>query len=102
MMFRTYRAKLVIYIILLIAFLSVTLGYSYRYVHQVIMDEADDHLVRLKQLLNGHLNAERNELQRYATLVAQDLRLKEYMYVVTGIGGDTEPLRRLYEREFGW
>lgn len=102
MLFRTYRARLVVYIILLILFLSVTLVYSYRYIHQVILDEADNHLVRLKQLLNGHLNAERNELQRYATIVAQDLRLKEYMYVVTGIGGDSEPLGTLYDREFGW
>ena len=102
MLFRTYHARLVVYILLLILFLSITLVYSYRYVHQVILDEADNHLVRLKQLLNGHLNAERNELQRYATIVTQDLRLKEYMYVVTGIGGDSDPLETLYEREFGW
>jgi len=102
MLFRSYRARLVIYITLLMLFLSGTLIYSYRYVHQVILDEADNHLVRLKQLLTGHLNAERNELQRYATIVAQDLRLKEYMYVVTGIGGDSQPLGQLYDREFGW
>lgn len=102
MLFRSYRARLVIYILLLILFLAGTLVYSYRYVHQVILDEADNHLVRLKQLLNGHLNAERNELQRYAAIVAQDLRLKEYMYVVTSIGGNSEPLGKLYDREFGW
>jgi len=99
---RTYRAKLGFYIILLLVFLSGTLAYSYHYVQQVMLDEADSHLVRLKQLLNGHLNAERNEIQRYATIVAKDLRLKEYMYVVTGIGGDSEPLQKLYDREFGW
>lgn len=102
MFFHSYRAKLIFYMVLLILFLSVTLGYSYRYVQQVFLDEVDSHLVRLQQLLDGHLNAERNELQRYATIVAQDLRLKEYMYVITGIGGDSEPLSKLYEREFGW
>ena len=102
MLFRSYRAKLVVYMVLLIIFLSVTLGYSYRYVQQVFLDEVDSHLLRLQQLLDGHLKAERNELQRYATIVAQDLRLKEYMYVITGIGGDSEPLNKLYEREFGW
>ena len=99
---KTYRAKLVVYLILLLVFLSGTLVYSYRYVEQVILDEVDDHLIRLKQLLNGHLNAERNEIKRYATILAKDLRLKEYMYVVTGIGGDSEPLEKLYDREFGW
>ena len=102
MLFRSYRAKLVVYMVLLIIFLSVTLGYSYRYVQQVFLDEVDSHLLRLQQLLDGHLKAERNELQRYAAIVAQDLRLKEYMYVITGIGGDSEPLNKLYEREFGW
>ena len=102
MLFKSYRAKLLVYMVMLIIFLSVTLGYSYQYVQQVFIDEADNHLLRLKQLLNGHLSAEREELQRYATIVAQDLRLKEYMYVITGIGGDSEPLIKLYEREFGW
>lgn len=102
MQIQSYRARLVVYIILLILFLLGTLGYSYRYTHQVILDEADNHLVRLKQLFNSHLNSERDELQRYAAIVAQDLRLKEYMYVVTGIGGDSQPLRKLYDREFGW
>ena len=102
MWFRSYRAKLVVYMVLLILFLAVTFGYSYRYVQHVFLDEADNHLIRLQQLLDGHLNAERNELQRYASIVAQDLRLKEYMYVITGIGGDSEPLKKLYEREFGW
>ena len=102
MFYKSYRAKLLVYMVMLIVFLSVTLGYSYQYVQQVFLSEADNHLLRLKQLLNGHLNAEREELQRYATIVAQDLRLREYMYVITGIGGDSEPLIKLYEREFGW
>jgi len=102
MFLRSYRAKLVIYMVLLLVFLSATFGYSYKYVQQVLMDESDNHLVRLKQLLNGHLNSEQDELQRYATIVAQDLRVKEYMYVITAIGGSSEPLSKLYEREFGW
>jgi len=87
---------------MLIIFLSATFIYSYTYIQRVILDESDNQLVRLKQLLNGHLNSERSELQRYAAIVAQDLRVKEYMYVITGIGGSSEPLSKLYEREFGW
>lgn len=102
MLFRSYRAKLVIYMALLIVFLSATFIYSYTYVQRVMLDESDNHLVRLKQLLNGHLKSEQSELERYAAIVAQDLRVKEYMYVITGIGGSSEPLSKLYEREFGW
>jgi len=101
-LFRSYRAKLVIYMAMLIVFLSATFIYSYTYIQQVMLDESDNHLVRLKQLLNGHMNSERSELERYAAIVAQDLRVREYMYVITGIGGSSEPLSKLYEREFGW
>jgi diguanylate cyclase (GGDEF)-like protein len=101
-LFRSYRAKLVIYMAMLIVFLSATFIYSYTYIQRVMLEESDNHLVRLKQLLNGHLNSERSELERYAAIVAQDLRVKEYMYVITGIGGSSEPLSTLYEREFGW
>ena len=66
------------------------------------MNEADNHLVRLQQLLEGHLKAERNELQRHATIVSHDLRLKEYMFVVTSIGGESKPLQALFDRLFGW
>lgn len=83
-------------------FLSGTLLYSYQYVQNVIFEEADNHLLRLKQLLVGNLRSDQSKLQRYATIVARDLRLKEYLFVVTGIGGDSQPLENLYERQFGW
>jgi len=102
MFWRTFRARLFIYSTILIIFLSATLFYSYRYSHDVIMTEADNHLFRLQQLLDGHLAAERNELQRYTTILSLDLRLKEYMFVVTGIGGDSKALQTLYDRVFGW
>jgi diguanylate cyclase (GGDEF)-like protein len=101
-LFRSYRARLVIYMAMLIVFLSATFIYSYTYIQRVMLDESDNHLVRLKQLLNGHLKSEQSQLERYATIVAQDLRIKEYMYVITGIGGSSKPLTKLYEREFGW
>jgi len=83
-------------------FLSGTLLYSYRYVQKVIFEEADNHLLRLKQLLVGNLKSEQSKLQRYANIVTRDLRFKEYLFVVTGIGGDSQPLEDLYERQFGW
>jgi len=83
-------------------FLSGTLIYSYRYVQNVIRAEADTHLSRIIQLLNSQLETERSELRRYASVVADDLRLKEYMFVVAKIGSDSAPLAELYDRLFGW
>lgn len=102
MRMQSYRFRLALYMFLLIVFLSATVIYSYGYASKIVREVADSHLDRLVQLLDSHLNQERNELQRYATLVSQDLRLKEYMYVITEVGGDSKPLDTLYEREFGW
>lgn len=102
MFFFGYRARLVLCCMILILFLSGTLLYSYRYFHNVILHETDSHVLRLKQILDAHLASDRSELQRYATIVADDLRLREYMFVVTGIGGDSQALSSLYERQFGW
>jgi len=99
---RSYRSRLIAYCIIMMLFLTGTLIYSYRYVHEVIRHESTAHMDSMIQLLNGHLETERNELQRYATIVSDDLRLKEYMYLLTEIGADTEPLEKLYNRVFGW
>ncbi len=99
---RSFRSRLIAYSITMMLFLAGTLIYSYRYVHDVIRNESDAHMGRMVQLLNGHLEVERNELQRYATIVSDDLRLKEYMYLLTEIGADTAPLETLYNRLFGW
>ncbi|NOY66751.1 MAG: diguanylate cyclase [Gammaproteobacteria bacterium] len=66
------------------------------------MGETNKHLVRLQQLLNAHMKTERDELLRYATIVSHDLRLKEYMFIITDIGGDSKPLQQLFDRQFGW
>ena len=102
MFYLSYRLRLFFYSIILMAFLSGTLIYSYHYVQTVMLQEADNHLLRMKQLLIGSMNADNNELQRHATIVSRDSRLKEYLFVVTGIGGDSDALKQLYERQFGW
>ncbi len=99
---RSYRGRLGIYIFTLLLFLVTTLVYSYRYSRDVILREADVHIARTAQLLEAHLEAQREELMRYAEIVADDLRIQEYLFIVTGLGTGNEPLRELYERQFGW
>lgn len=102
MWLQSYRSRLFFYSIILMLFLATTLLYSYYYVKNVIHSEADIHMIRMVQLLTSHLESERSELQRYASVVGKDLRLKEYMFVVAKIGSDSGPLSDLYDRIFGW
>lgn len=101
-MFKTYRSRLMAYTVLLVMFLTSTLGYTYIYSRNVILEESENSLTDTAQMLNGNLEAEEIELLHYSEIVKDDLRIQEYMFMVSMVGTDSEPLRNLYERQFGW
>ena len=98
----SYRGRLVIYSIALMIFLSGTLFYSYHHVYSLIKTEAHNHIERVAQLSHSRLEDIRSSLKGYVDIVQDDLRLQEYMYVVTHIGSETKPLQELYKKHFGW
>lgn len=100
--FHSYRGRLIIYSIALMISLSGTLLYSYHYVSSLISSETDNHIERVAQLSNSRLKDMRASVKGYAEIVKDDLRLQEYMFVVTNIGSDIKPLKELYEKHFGW
>lgn len=99
---QTYRARLIVYSSVLMVFLIGTLVYSYYYTRAVILQESESNLTNTARLLQSQIESERNELLRYAGIVADDLRMQEYMFVVVRIGSDNDPLLKLFERLFGW
>ena len=98
----SYRGRLVIYSIALMLFLTGTLLYSYHHVLSLIENEADDHIQRVEQLTHRRIEDRHSSLKGYVDIVRNDLRLQEYMFVVTNIGSDVKPLRELYQKHFGW
>jgi len=98
----TYRARLTIYTLTLLAFLVGTLAYSYRATRDALLQAAEENMDRTVQLLDSQIAAERNEMLRYAVIVRDDLPLQEYMFIVVRIGSDLQPLRELYDTHFGW
>lgn len=102
MFVKSYRFRLIIYISLLVVFLSATLAYSYKHTSEVILTEVKNNLDRTIQLFNSQLVSERSELKRFSNIVADDLRIQEYMFVVVRVGSDAEPLNKLFDRLFGW
>ena len=101
-MFTTYRSRLMAYTVLLVAFLMATLGYTYIYSRNVILEESENSLTDTAQMLNGNLEMEEMELLHYTEIVKDDLRIQEYMFMVSMVGTDNEPLQNLYDRQFGW
>jgi len=102
MLFSSYRSKLLVYTVAMMVLLAGSLIYTYSYVHNILLEEDDFHIESLAQIFHRELDSERTEYQRYADIVAEDLRVKEYMFVIVGIGSESAPLKDIYERHFGW
>lgn len=101
-MLSTYRFRLIAYTILLVAFLTATLVYTYMYSRDVILEEAENSVTNTAQLLNGNVEMEEKELLHYSEIVRDDLRMKEYVFMVVQVGTDNEALKSLYNRHYGW
>jgi len=101
-MFTTYRARLFFYITLLAIFLSSTLGYTYWVSRNLIITEVENSFTNTARLLTGNVEMEENELLYYTEVVRDDLRIQEYMFMITKVGAEPGSLESLYERSFGW
>jgi diguanylate cyclase (GGDEF)-like protein len=101
-MLTSYRARLIFYITVLIGFLLATLSYSYIYSRDVILEQAEQNISNTARLLSGKINTEENELLHHATVIRDDPRIQEYMFMVTNIGAEANSLRKLFKRNFDW
>ena len=101
-MFTTYRARLFFYTVLLTAFLLATLSYTYIYSRDAILEQAEQNVTNTARLLTGNIEMEENELLHYAGVIRDDLRIREYMFMITKVGAEKDALEQLFERNFGW
>jgi diguanylate cyclase (GGDEF)-like protein len=101
-MLNSYRARLIFYSTVLVSFLLATLSYSYIYSRDVILEQAELNISNTARLLSGKIKAEENELLHHATVIRDDPRIQEYMFMVTSVGAEASALRQLYKRNFDW
>jgi len=102
MLFSSYRSKLLVYTIAMMVLLAGSLIYTYSYVRNILLEEDNLHVDSMAQVFQSQMEAEKAEYQRYADIVSEDLRIKEYMFVIVGIGSEPQPLQDIYNRHFGW
>lgn len=101
-MFHTYRARLILYTVLLLVLLTGTLAYTYSYSRSIILEEAENSFASTARLLTGNIDMEENQLLHYAEIVRDDLRVKEYTFMITKVGTDSEALSKVFQRHYGW
>lgn len=83
-------------------FLTATITYTYVYSRDVILNEANTSIRNTAKLLRAGIEQEKSELVRYANVVRDDLRMREYMFMTVSIGTDSDALMQLFERQFAW
>lgn len=97
----TYRSRLLAYCVLLVAFVTGTLLYSYDSARTVLLRQAQQNAEHLAQLQDEHQRYEHEELGQYAKLLVNDQRLQRFV-MLARLNGDDGPLQRLLQQEFGW
>jgi diguanylate cyclase (GGDEF)-like protein len=99
---QTYRNRLILYIVLLEAFLIGVLFYFYSQSRDAILDTANRNIGLFVAEVEGKIKLEELELQQSARLISNNVQLQEYMFVVVNLGTDTQPLADMFQRQFGW
>lgn len=99
---RTYRHRLFAYTFVLVIFLAGSQLYSFSQARQAVLQEAERSLQQTAQLFEANLTAERRELEQFVTILRDDKRLQEYVFVVVNFDSGREVLQSLYKKNFGW
>jgi len=96
---KTYRARLIAYITLLIAFVAGTLVYSFQHSRDLMLAESAQYLDE-RTLVDAQQLEQRNaEISRFVNLTANDSRMQDYLGFAI-LNGDNGPLQRLLDQTF--
>lgn len=98
---KTYRARLIIYSLLLISFLTSALVYTYHYARDLILSEASSNLASAVKMHNTYLEKDLVDAVRAAKMASTSQQLQEYLDLAN-INGDSAPLQRLLNETFSW
>ena len=83
---------------LLIGFLL----FFYQLGKDAILETADRNTELSATQIEGKLHSRYEELDRHLRMISENLQLREYMFIVVSIGGNKEPLQKLYDHLYGW
>lgn len=101
-MLRTYRARIVFYNAVMMAFLIAILSYTYLYSRDLILQEAELNSLNFSNLLRSNIELEEEELLRYTEVVRDDANIQEYLFIANALGGGKEALWSIFRRNFAW
>jgi len=98
----TFRKRILLYTLFLMTLLIGFLLFFYQLGRDAILETADRNTELSATQIEGKLRSRYEELDRHLRMISENLQLREYMFIVVSIGGDKEPLQKLYEHLYGW
>jgi hypothetical protein len=96
----TYKSRLLLYVGMLILLVVGMMTMSFSTARNVILEGADEHLRHAALRKVDSVRAQREELLHYTDIIGSDLRLQEYLYIITALGMSGDGLAAYYERQF--
>jgi diguanylate cyclase (GGDEF)-like protein len=99
---KTYRNRLIFYIVLLEVFLIGVLFFFYSQSRDAILESANRNIGLFVSQVKAKIKMEEHELQQSARLISDNIQLREYMFLVVNVGVEIDPLHELFQRKFGW
>ncbi len=98
----TYRNRMILYVVLLEVFLIGVLFFFYTQSRGAILEAANRNIGLFVSQINAKIKLEEHQLQQSARIISNNVQLREYMFVVVNVGTETDPLKELFQRQFGW
>jgi len=96
----TYQSRLLLYVGMLIVLLVGMMTLSFKAARDVIVAGANDHLRHAALRKEVAVAAQLRELNGYTEVIASDIRLQEYLYIILELGTGSEGLAAYYDRQF--
>jgi diguanylate cyclase (GGDEF)-like protein len=96
----TYQSRLLLYVGMLIVLLVGMMTLSFKAARDVIVMGASDHLRHAALRKEAAVATQVQELNGYTEVIASDIRLQEYLYIILELGASAEVLGTYFDRQF--
>ncbi len=96
-----YTSRMFLYVGMLIVLLTGMMVLSFKAATDIVVSGSRDHLRHAAMRKQEAIRLQGEELLNYTDIIVNDLRLQEYLYIITEIGTGRDGLASYYDRQFG-
>lgn len=96
-----YTSRIFIYVGMLIVLFTGMMLLSFKTATDIVVSGSREHLRHAAMRKQEAVRLQGEELLNYTDIIANDLRLQEYLYVIIRLGASSEALESYYNRQFG-